>query len=75
LQQDAVNWLLWKKLLPEWFIFLKWPNSWRLPVLQTMPGATKHLLTHEEITETVQKSSSTFSKLLEIIISKIGEKL
>jgi len=38
-------------------------------------GATKHLLTHEEITETVQKSSSTFSKLLEIIISKIGEKL
>ena len=38
-------------------------------------GATKHQLTHEEVTETVQKSSSTFSKLLEIIISKIGEKL
>ena len=38
-------------------------------------GATKHPLTHEEVIETVQKSSSTFSKLLEIIISKIGEKL
>jgi purine nucleoside phosphorylase len=33
-------------------------------------GATKHQLTHEEVTETVQKSSSTFSKLLEIIILK-----
>ena len=38
-------------------------------------GAIKHPLTHEEVIETVQKSSSTFSKLLEIIISKIGEKL
>ena len=38
-------------------------------------GASKNPLTHEEVTETVQKSSSTFSKLLEIIISKIGEKL
>ena len=33
-------------------------------------GASKNPLTHEEVTETVQKSSSTFSKLLEIIILK-----
>tara|TARA_B100000749_G_C18183219_1_gene364731 strand:+ start:428 stop:607 length:180 start_codon:yes stop_codon:yes gene_type:complete len=36
-------------------------------------GANKHTLTHQEVTETAQKSSATFSKLLERIISNIGE--
>jgi len=36
-------------------------------------GADKHTLTHQEVTETAQKSSATFSKLLERIISNIGE--
>ena len=36
-------------------------------------GANKHTLTHQKVTETAQKSSATFSKLLERIISNIGE--